>query len=493
MGVGELNRLSWLPTADRNSDWAAAKVLVTGIGRSGFAAADALLELGAAVVIVDSSQSPANLESGKLLEILGADVRLGAGADQVLDEDVDLVITSPGWRPDATIFRAAESRSIPIWGDVELAWRLMNPDRCVPWLGVTGTNGKTTTTQMLASMLEADGLKVATVGNIGRPILEAINDEIPYDVFAIELSSFQLHYCHSISLHSAVVLNLHPDHLEWYTTEGVDSEQAMKDYAADKAKIYQLVRHSCVYNVAEPETERMVEEAEVIEGARAIGFTLGIPAPSMLGIVDDLLVDRAFIDNRKDSALPLAMLSDVQPFAPHNVANALAAAALARSFGVKPAAVAAGLRNLHLDGHRIQTVAEIDGVKYVDDSKATNPHAANASLKAFDSVVWIAGGQAKGTSFDELIVDNRERLRAAVLLGVDRGIIAEALSRHAPEVPVIVLDTYETRTITEAVLAARDFAQAGDTVLLAPGCASLDMWSSYAARGDDFAQAVRNL
>ena len=492
MGVGKLSRISWLPTADRTSDWASVKVLVTGIGRSGFAAADALLELGASVIVVDSGESPANLESGKLLDILGAEVRLGADADQFLDEDVDLVVTSPGWRPNSAILVEAESRSIPVWGDVELAWRLMNPDRCVPWLGITGTNGKTTTTQMLASMLEAGGLRVATVGNIGRPIIEAINDEVPYDVFAVELSSFQLHYCHSLSLHSAVVLNLHPDHLEWYASDQ-DPEQAMKDYAADKAKIYHLVRHACVYNVDEPETEHMVEEAEVMEGARAIGFTMGTPAPSMLGIVDDLLVDRAFIDNRKDSALPLAQFADVQPFAPHNVENALAAAALARSFGVKAAAVAQGLRNLHLDGHRIQTIAEIDGVRYVDDSKATNPHAANASLKAFESVVWIAVGQAKGTTFDELISETRDRLRAAVLLGVDRGIIAEALSRHAPEVPMIVLDTYETRTITEAVLAAREFAQPGDTVLLAPGCASLDMWSSYAARGDDFAQAVRNL
>ena len=155
----------------------------------------------------------------------------------------------------------------------------------------------------------------------------------------------------------------------------------------------------------------------------------------MLGVVDDLLVDRAFVEQRHDSALELARVSDVSPAAPHNVANALAAAALARSYGVPAIAVRHGLRSVRVGAHKIQTVPERDGVRWVDDSKATNPHAADASLRAFDSVVWIAGGQAKGTTFDELITTHRQRLRGAVLLGTDRDIIAEALARHAPEVP----------------------------------------------------------
>ena len=193
---------------------------------------------------------------------------------------------------------------------------------------------------MLDSMLRAAGLRSAAVGNIGRPIIEALNDEVPYDAFAVELSSFQLHWTHSLELHSAVVLNIHPDHLEWYGPWLGDQDAAMAGYFADKARIYHHVRHACVYNVAEPGTEKMVEDAEVIEGARAIGFTLGIPSISMLGVVDDLLVDRAFIAQRRDSALPLASIADVQPAAPHNVENALAAAALARSLGVPAAAVA---------------------------------------------------------------------------------------------------------------------------------------------------------
>ncbi len=486
--------LAWLRIADRYSPWREAAVVVAGLGTSGFAAADALLELGARVIVLDDLDSDENREKATLLEHLDATVRLGPGSSANLPDDIDLVITSPGWRPDYPLLAAAAAAGVPIWGDVELAWRLMHPDRIVPWLGVTGTNGKTTTVQMLDSMLRAAGLKSAAVGNIGRPIIEAINDEIPYDVFAVELSSFELHWTHSLELHSAAVLNLHADHLEWYGPWLGDPDAAMDGYRADKARIYHNVRHSCVYNVAEPVTEKMVADAEVIEGARAIGFTLGIPSISMLGIVDDLLVDRAFVAQRHDSALPLANVADVHPNAPHNIENALAAATLARSFGVPGPAVAAGLRNLKLGGHRIATVATIDGVTWVDDSKATNPHAANSSMRAFDSIVWIAGGQTKGTSFDDLVTAHASKLRAAIVLGVDRQVVADALARHAPGVPVVVIDRHDAKgAMTEAVQAAAAFAERGDTVLLAPGGASKDMWPGYAARGDDFAAAVRGL
>lgn len=469
-------------------------MVVAGLGSAGYACADALLELGATVLVIDDNGSEDNAKKAQVLELLGAEVRLGPGSSSaVLTDDTDLLVVSPGWRPVWPLPAAAAARSLPIWGDVELAWRLQFPDRVVPWLGVTGTNGKTTTTQMLASMLAADGLKVAAVGNIGRPILEALNDEVDYDVFAVELSSFQLHWAHSLSLHSAAVLNLHADHLEWYETPDHDAAKAQAAYFADKARIYHRVVHSCVYNVAEPGTEAMVRDADVVEGARAVGFTLGIPGPGMLGVVEDMLVDRAFVAERATSALPLAQLSDVQPHAPHNVENALAAAALARSFGVRATSVGQGLRDLHLGGHRIETVAVRGGVRWVDDSKATNPHAANSSLRAFESVVWIAGGQAKGTSFDDLVTDHATRLRGAVLLGVDRALIADALARHAPEVPVVVVDRPDTGAMAEAVTAAARMAHEGDTVLLAPGCASRDMWIGYDARGDDFAAAVKRL
>jgi UDP-N-acetylmuramoylalanine--D-glutamate ligase len=475
---------AWLAAADGASPWEQATVVVAGLGVSGFAAADGLLEFGATVVVVDDALDERTSDNGRLLETLGATVRLGRGSSAALPPGADLVITT-GWSPAHPLLVEAAARSVPVWSEVELAWRLARPTKNIPWLGVTGTNGKTTTTQMLEAMLRAAGLRTAAVGNIGRPVMETVLDPEPYDVLAVELSSHQLHWSNSLALHSAAVLNLHADHLEWHGS--------FDDYRAAKAKIYTGVAAACVYNVADPATERLVEEAEVVEGARAIGFTLGTPAMSMLGVVDDLLVDRAFIEQRKDSALELAKISDVRPAAPHNIENALAAAALARSFGVPATAVREGLQRVVLGGHKIETVSERDGVRFVDDSKATNPHAADAALRAFESVVWIAGGQAKGTDFDDLVQRHRSRLRGAVLLGVDRAVIAESLARHAPEVPVKLIEAVETRAMVQAVAAAVSLAAAGDVVLLAPGCASKDMYSDYAARGDAFVAAVEGL
>jgi UDP-N-acetylmuramoylalanine--D-glutamate ligase len=476
--------VSWLPRADGSSPWQQAHVVIAGIGVSGFAAADGLLEFGARVTVVDDRADQANSDKATLLETLGGTVRLGPGSTAELPVDADLVVTT-GWPTTAPLLVQAAARGVPIWSEVELAWRLSQPARVVPWLGITGTNGKTTTTQMLAAILTAAGLRTAAVGNNGRPIMETVLDREAYDVLAVELSSHQLHWSHSLSLHSAAVLNLQPDHLDWHGS--------YEAYVAAKATIYSRVHASCVYNVDDPATERLVEEAEVVEGARAIGFTLGIPGPSMFGVVDELLVDRAFIEARRDSALELAKVSDILPAAPHNVANALAAAALARSYGVPATAVRDGLRSVRVGAHKIQTIAERGGVRWVDDSKATNPHAADAALRAFDSVVWIAGGQAKGTTFDELVSEHRDRLRGAVLLGVDRGVIAEALARHAPNVPVKPIAATDTSAMAQAVAAAASLARPGDAVLLAPGCASKDMYTDYAARGEAFAAAVREL
>src|SRR4051812_1806165 len=497
--------ISWIRTADGASPWPDAHVVIAGVGVSGFAAADGLLQLGARVTVLDDRADEANQDKGALLEVLGGTVRLGSGSTGTLPEDADLVITT-GFGPTHPLLVAAIARGVPVWSEVELAWRLSRPAKVVPWLGITGTNGKTTTTQMLEAMLAAAGLRTAAVGNIGRPVMEIVLDPEPYDVLAVELSSHQLHWSSSLALHSAAVLNLQPDHLEWHG--------GYEAYGAAKAKIYEGVSHSCVYNVADRATEAMVEEADVVEGARAIGFTLGTPAPSMIGVVDDLLVDRAFIEQRKDSALELASLADVARAAstapgegvpPHVIANAAAAAALARSYGVPATAVRDGLRNVRLGAHKIATVGEPRGVRYVDDSKATNPHAADAALRSFGEpsvpggsrVVWVAGGQAKGTRFDELVAAHAGRLRAAVLLGVDAPVVAQALARHAPDVPVEVVTTAEDGPVTPAVAGsgavdvmarvvatAASLARPGDVVLLAPGCASKDMYADYAARGD---------
>jgi UDP-N-acetylmuramoylalanine--D-glutamate ligase len=475
----------WLSAADRHSDWPALQVAVVGIGASGFAAADSLIQVGASVVVVAESDDESSRDRGTLLEILGAEVRLGPGTTGRPPDGVDLVVTSPGLTPRSPILAAATASGLPVWGEVELAWRLRDPGHAAAWLCLTGTNGKTTTVGMLDSMLRAAGLRSIATGNVGTPIVQAVMDPQPFDVLAVELSSAQLHWTYSQAAEAAAVLNVAPDHLDWHGSESA--------YATAKGRIYQRTRTACVYNVEDPLTEQLVRDADVQEGCRAIGFTLGTPAVGMLGVVDGALADRAFVEDRQTSAAELGTVADVQPHAPHNVANALAAAGLARAHGVPPVAVRDGLRTFQVADHRIATVAKIHGVTYVDDSKATNPHAARASVTAFDPVVWIAGGQAKGARFDELVLAIRSRLRAVVLLGTDRSVIADALARHAPDVRVIEVPGTETRVMDRVVAEAARAAEVGDTVLLAPGCASKDMFTDYGARGDAFTAAVRRL
>ncbi|MCW2825746.1 MAG: UDP-N-acetylmuramoyl-L-alanine--D-glutamate ligase [Aeromicrobium sp.] len=474
-----------MTTLGRESSWEGVRAAVGGLGVSGFAAADTLQHLGADVVVLEDGDDDALREKATLLEMLGVEVRLGPGSTAVFPDGIDLFVTSPGWAPTTPLLAEAAARAIPVWGEVELAWRLRG-DTPAPWLAVTGTNGKTSTVQMVESILRAEGLNALAVGNVGTPVLEAVMNPEPFDVLAVELSSYQLHWSQSISAEASVVLNLAPDHIDWHG--GFDA------YTADKARIYDRTRLACVYNVEDPATEHMVEEAEVVEGCRAIGFTLGIPAPGMIGLVDDAIADRAFIAGRISNAAELGSIHDLGDApAPHMVANALAAAALARAHGVSPRAVRDGLRGFRPDAHRIAEVAVTDGVRWVDDSKATNAHAARASLQSFDSVVWVAGGLAKGASFDDLVLATRDRLRAVVLIGTDRALIAEALARHAPDVPVVVVDTGETDPMDRVVEVAASLAQQGDTVLLAPGCASMDQFRNYAARGDSFAAAVHRL
>ncbi|MZF88345.1 UDP-N-acetylmuramoyl-L-alanine--D-glutamate ligase [Streptomyces sp. SID5643] len=466
-------------------DFQGKHVTVAGLGVSGVPAAKVLNGLGARVTVVNDGADERARAQAADLEALGVTVRLGDG--DTLPEGTELIVTAPGWKPDKPLFTAAEQAGVPVWGDVELAWRLRGPD-AADWLAVTGTNGKTTTVQMLASILKAAGLRTAAVGNIGVSLLDAVLGEEQYDVLAVELSSYQLHWAPSLRAHSAAVLNLAPDHLDWHGS--------MEAYAADKGRIYEGNRVACVYNAdatEKPSTEDLVRAADVEKGCRAVGFTLGTPAPSQLGVVEGILVDRAFVENRQKNAQELAEVADVNPPAPHNIANALAAAALARAYGVPARAVRDGLRAFTPDAHRIAHVADVDGVAYVDDSKATNTHAAEASLAAYEPIVWIAGGLAKGATFDDLVAKSAKRLRGAVLIGADRALIREALARHAPEVPVVDLDRADTGAMRAAVREAQKLAHAGDTVLLAPACASMDMFANYNKRGDAFADAVREL
>ncbi len=470
-----------------HADWRGLRVAVLGLGVTGFSVADTLVELGAEVVVLAER---ADEQRAGLLAVIGArlvEERLG---EALAAFDPELVVVSPGFSPRHPLVVQAAESGAGIWGDVELAWRLRDKVGApAEWLAVTGTNGKTTTVQLATEMLVTAGRRVIACGNVGVPVLDAIRDPLGFDVLVVELSSFQLHYLDSMSAWASVCLNVAEDHLDWHG--GADA------YRAAKAKVYERTRVACVYNRGDAATIEMVEEAEVVEGCRAIGFGLGVPGRSDLGLVDGILVDRAFLDDRHRAALELITVEELVPVglaSPHMVANVLAASALVRSIGVEPVAIRDTLRAFEVDHHRTETIGVADGVRWVDDSKATNPHAAQAALGAFDPVVWVVGGLFKGVDVDALVSANVSRLRAAVLIGVERGPLLEAFARHAPELPVFEVHTADTEEVMPtAVRLSAAAARSGDTVLLAPAAASMDQFVDYADRGRRFAEAVREI
>ncbi|MET3467956.1 UDP-N-acetylmuramoyl-L-alanine--D-glutamate ligase [Microbacterium sp. 1262] len=481
-----------------HADWRGLRVVVLGLSVTGFSVADTLAELGADVLVATEG---ADAEYARLLPVIG--VSLHDGSLQSVPETVvahapEVVIASPGFPPHHPVIRWARENGIAVWGDIELGWRVrdkvVRPDGSpADWVLITGTNGKTTTTQLSAAMLAAGGLRAAPCGNIGVPVLDAVRDPGGFDVLVVEVSSHQLWYLglaegpDRLSPHASVCLNLADDHLEWH-----GSFEAYRDA---KAVVYENTRVACVYNKSDAATREMVEEAEVVEGCRAIGFDLGVPGPSDLGVVDGILVDRAFHEDRRSSALELTTVVELAArglAAPHIVANILAAAALARSLDVEPAAIREAVLAFRLDPHRIEVVARVSGVTWVDDSKATNPHAAASSLAAFPGAIWVVGGLLKGVDISELVAGRGAATKAAIVIGEDRTAVLAAFARHAPAVPVIEVEATQTEDVMARVVElAAGVAGDGDVVLLAPAAASFDQFASYADRGRRFAEAVR--
>lgn len=474
-----------------HDDWSGLRVAVLGLGVTGFSVADTLLELGSLVRVIYGAPEP---DREHLLDVIGSERFCAEGdEEQLADLEAfapELVVVSPGYRPDHPLTAWAAEHGVAVWGDIELGWRLRDKTpRMADWICVTGTNGKTTTAQLTAHMLVAGGLRAVPAGNIGTPILDALRDPQGYDAIVVELSSFQLERLGEISPYASACLNIAPDHLDWHGS--VDA------YRAAKAKVYEHTQVACVYNRADRVTEKMVEEADVIEGARAVSFGLDTPPPSGFGVVEELLIDRGFHSERGESAYELVSFVELAErglSAPHMLQNILAAAALARSRGVEPDAVARAILAFTPDPHRAQLLGTVGEVAWVDDSKATNAHAASASLHAFEQVVWIVGGLLKGVDIDELVRAHAERLRGAVVIGEERADIVAALSRHAPRLPRIEIIPGDTGgTMTDAVAAAASLARAGDTVLLSPAAASMDQFMNYADRGRKFQAAVAAL
>ncbi len=458
-------------------------VLVAGLGISGRSMMEVLRSRAARVIGVDEHKPEADLHS----------------FDGIDWDSADIVMTSPVFNPRTPFILEAQRRGIPVYSEVELAWRLRvdsaRTGRPAPWVGITGTNGKTSTTEMTSAMLCADGLVAPAVGNIGKAVSHAAVDP-DNDALCVELSSFQLHFTDSLALDCAAITNIADDHLDWHG--GIEA------YAADKSKVFRNVRRALVFNADDRRVSALASAAHTAEGCRRIGFTLGVPHPGQIGVDDGWIVDRsgvaggAFGDETR--------LAPVQEFPhlcepdgtvyPHLLADAMTALALALGMGVDLDKALAALKAFAPGGHRIQTVATAatgDGgsIRFIDDSKATNAHAARASLSSFapKSVVWIAGGLAKGSRFEQLVADQAHTIKAAVIIGKDQKPMLEAFAASAPGIPLTVIEPEPSDTVmARAVDAAGAYAGTGDVVLMAPACASMDQFVSYADRGTQFAR-----
>ena len=444
------------------------RILILGAGVTGNAVARSLVKRGAVVSITDDN--PAAKSEHTVID-----------TKNVVIKDFDSVVVSPGWRQDHPLVVAAIKAELTLLNEVDLAWQIKN--EIAPgqkWLAITGTNGKTTTVEMVAAMLKSGGLKATACGNVGETVIEVVDRSDAFEVLVLELSSFQLHWSKQAQFVACAILNIADDHIDWHGS--------FDAYANAKLAILDRTP-TAVLNASDGE---IVKRSSHWQG-RKVFYSLDTPAPGEIGLVEELLVDRAFVQDPQEASM-FAELAEVKPTIPHNVSNTLAAAALARTVGVSHEDIRSAIKAFRPGRHRIETVHTADSINWIDDSKATNPHAATASLLSHESVIWIAGGLAKGAAMEELVERTAKRIKAAILIGTDRALIEAALIKFCPNVPRVLVDANSSQELMEKVVsAAQGFAQSGDTVLLAPACASMDQFISYADRGDRFAAAVKKV
>ena len=450
------------PNMNFVAELAAKKCLVIGAGVTGRSVEKALKKFGATTVLFDEKLSNTS------------DV-----TNQIPD-GIQLAVVSPGWRLDHPVISKLKSSGIEVVSEVDLAWKIkqvLAPDQ--RWIALTGTNGKTTTIKMVESIFKAAKINGAACGNVGETVIDAVIADKPYEYLAIELSSFQIEWSNLAKYEAVAVLNIAQDHIDWHGS--------FEAYALAKLKLLKQ-SSKVILNKSDPELSRRVMADSVI------WFSLDTPNAGELGVVENLLVDRAF-SLSPAQANEISELVDITPTVPHNILNALAAAALALAIGVNYELIKSGLKNFSPDHHRMELVINKNEINWIDDSKATNPHAAIASLLANFNVVWIAGGLAKGASMNELAQRCSSRIKSVILIGADRELIAEAFKEKSPAIEIYRVDQISDakKLMEDVVFQAINIAKPGDTVLLAPACASMDQFNSYAERGQLFAQAVKAL
>lgn len=442
------------------------RVTVVGLARSGFAACKVLAERGASVFATD--RSPAETLRADLAELLRRGVRIETGGHSpAAFREADLIVISPGVDGRLPLLQGARAQGIPVWAEVELAYRL-TPAR---FLAITGTNGKSTTVSLLGAMLEQAGLPVVVAGNIGTALCEVVPALTPDHWVVAELSSFQLEEISTFRPHIAVLLNLDPDHLDRYAS--------LEEYYGAKARIFlnQTVEDVAVLNADDP---RVLERGQGIR-ARPLLFS------RMRAVGDGAFLLRGrLVVRRQGRTQAVCEPREIRIQGLHNLENSLAAAAAASAAAAPAAAIAAALRRFPGLPHRLELVAEVNGVRYVNDSKGTNVGAVVKSLEGYaGGVILIAGGKDKGGTYAPLRPLVQTRVKSLLLLGEARQKIRAALEGACPieEVP----------SLQAAVARAAEIGHAGDTVLLSPACASYDMFRDFEQRGEVFRQAVREL
>jgi len=439
-----------------------AKCILFGAGVTGAPTLDYLKSKGATVISVDEKVQ-------------------GDGIKHTLEKKdlvgVGLAIVSPGWRVDHPLISLVREAGIELISEIDLAWKVKQqicPNQ--RWIALTGTNGKTTTVQMLESMLIESGINAKACGNLGYTAIEAVVNSRA-DILALELSSFQLEWSNLAHFEAGAILNIAEDHIDWH--------QSFEKYLAAKLKISQLAD----LVILNKDDQHLAKRGKTLSKP-ITWISLQVPSKGEIGLVENLIVDRAFI---KGDAEALFEISDVTPSVGHNVSNAMAAAALARSVGAKPDAIANALRNFKLDHHRLEVVHKSGGITFINDSKATNPHAAIAALYSQMESIWIAGGLAKGAAMDELAQKCQSRIKAAILIGSDAPIIKDALLKQAPNLAIYTTDlNLKGLDVMRSVMSiVKEIAVSGDVVLLAPACASMDQFKNYADRGESFTMAAK--
>ena len=439
------------------------RVTVAGAARSGLAAAELLVRRGADVTL---SEARAEIPGGDALQRLGVRLELGGHVTDSFTQ-ADLVVLSPGVPPDQPAVQAARDRGVPVIAEIELASRWLQ-GRVI---AITGTKGKSTTTALTGRMLEAAGFKVTVGGNIGDPLSAQVAGSTPDTFHVVETSSFQLEQIDTFHPWIAVMLNFSPDHL--------DRHPSVEAYAAAKARIFEKQEASdwAVVNADDPGVLAMARRGR----ARLRLFSPRTP------LADGTVVDSGWIvDRRGDRAERLVPLEAIHLLGPHLVNDVMAAATIGAIAGAAPAAMTAAVETFHGLEHAMELVAEIDGVRFVNDSKATNIESALRSIESFDrGLVPIIGGRFKGGDLSLLREPLKQRATAVVAIGEAKALVREALAG--------AIDVHDADTLADAVTRAYALAPPSGVVLLAPACASFDMFRDYAERGRRFKEEVKRL